>query len=79
MEEQLKQLKSENNIKILKVGRWLWVTGNTYPIKEQLKELGFFYSKNKKSWFFNGEESKKGRGFYSFDELKDKFGVSEYE
>ena len=33
-------------------GAWLWVSGNTYPVKEKLKELGFRWSKNKKEWYW---------------------------
>ncbi|MBL7819937.1 MAG: hypothetical protein JNL65_04925 [Saprospiraceae bacterium] len=38
------------------VGVWVWITGNTYPIRTYLKENGFYYSKPKKAWYFRAEE-----------------------
>ena len=62
--------------KIELIGSWIWISGNTYIIKEQLKELGFFFSGNKKAWFFNGQEHKGHRAFYkTLEELKLKWGV----
>jgi hypothetical protein len=31
-------------------GNWIWLSGNTRPYREQLKEIGFFYSPKKKMW-----------------------------
>lgn len=44
-------------LKIDIVGNWLWLSGNTYPYKEQIKGLRFHWSKNKKKWFWNGSDS----------------------
>jgi len=75
---QIKEIKQFHGLKIEKIGFWLWISGNTYPIKEKLKQMGFFYSKNKRAWFYNGEDKKKGKGFYkNLEELKNKFGCEE--
>lgn len=56
-------------------GSWLWVGGNTFPIHEQLKELGCKYSKSKKKWYFSPYMSgKKRRGIYTMQKIRDKFG-----
>ncbi len=69
----IKELK-RTDIKIEKIGSWFWVTGNTFVIKEQLKELGFFYSGNKKAWFYNSSSVKGHRAFYKdINELRLKF------
>lgn len=46
------------------VNTWLWIKGNTYNIKDHLKEKGCKWSKGHKCWYwFNGiEESKKCKG-----------------
>lgn len=44
-------------LKIDIVGNWLWLSGNTYPYKEQIKDLRFHWSKGKKKWFWNGSDS----------------------
>ena len=54
------------------IGEWIWCT-NSFQYKEQLKELGFWFSKSKKAWVFNGENKKMYRGYYSLNQLKDKF------
>ena len=36
------------NIEI--VGVWIWVDGNTFPYKEELKEYGFKWSRSRKKW-----------------------------
>ena len=45
----IEKLIKFDDITIDIVGCFIWITGNTYPIKEELKQLGFRYSKNKKS------------------------------
>lgn len=36
-------------------GSWLWLTGSTYQVKEQLKAIGCRWSKSKKKWYFTYE------------------------
>ena len=35
------------------IGTWLWVSGDTYPIKDNLKSSGFRYSHFKRAWYFH--------------------------
>ena len=37
------------NIEI--VGLWIWLDGNTYPYKDQIKASGFSWSKARKKWY----------------------------
>lgn len=76
--EMIEKLRQFENITIEILGSWIWVSGETVAIKEQLKELHFFYSRNKKVWFFNGDEKKKrARSNYNdYNSLKDHWGVS---
>lgn len=58
------------------IGSWVWVSGNTYDYREQLKALKFFYSKSKKAWYYTGEEKKSYRkGHYSMKGLRNRYGV----
>lgn len=59
-------------------GKWLWVTGNTYPIRTELKSAGFLFASNKKAWFYKGTESK-GRGNMSLEEIKTKYGATKIQ
>lgn len=55
-------------------GSWIWATGNTFIYRELLKEAGFWYSKNKKAWYWKEGESRKMRGHYTMAEIRTKYG-----
>lgn len=40
-------------------GSWLWITGDTRSHKDELKTLGFKWSKNKAAWYFHFEPYRK--------------------
>lgn len=56
------------------VGNWLWVTGETKPVRQQLKDAGLFYASKKVAWYFRSEEYKVKGGKKSLDEIKTKYG-----
>lgn len=76
--DMIEKLRRFENITIEILGSWIWVTGDTKAIKDQLKELHFFYSSKKAAWYFNGDEKKtRSRGhFGNYDDLKNHWGTS---
>ena len=62
------------DMKIEVIGQWIWCFGS-YKHKEQLKALGFWFSKSKKAWVFNGAQKRLSRGRYKIDEIRRKWGV----
>lgn len=57
------------------VGQWIWIGGNTYPIKEVLKSLGFNFAREKKKWYYNGNGyKKKSYKYLSYEQIKDYYG-----
>lgn len=57
------------------VGYWIWVTGNTYPVKATLKDAGFLFAPNKLAWYFRTGEYKVNKGGKkSLDEIRSKYG-----
>jgi hypothetical protein len=60
------------------VGAWIWVTGNTRPYKDVLKnpEGGqFFWAHKKLAWYFRTEEFKsRNKIKMSLDEIRSKYG-----
>ena len=65
------------------VGSWLWISGkDTFNLKDNLfKELNIFYSRGKKKFFYNGQDSK-SYGHYrkkSFKELKNQYGYKKLQ
>lgn len=57
------------------IGTWLWVSGDTTPVKDQLKENGFKWHSKKKMWFwYPGKYRRFGKRQYSIDEIRNKYG-----
>lgn len=56
------------------VGHWIWVTGNTKPVKEQLKAAHFFFASKKVAWYFRSDDFKCRGGKKSLDEIRAKYG-----
>ena len=56
------------------VGNWIWVTGNTYPVKKYLKEAGMFFASKKVAWYYRAEEHKTKGGKKTLDEIREKYG-----
>jgi hypothetical protein len=49
----LDTLKILTGIKIEVCGYWVWLSGDTYPHREIIKDLGFKFSGAKKSWYWS--------------------------
>ena len=72
--EFLKKLLEQNDITVEKIGKWFWVSGNTKPMKEELKANKFRWSHNKKMWYFHeGRYRKYGNQEYTIDDIKEKY------
>lgn len=56
-------------------GSWLWLHGDTKPIKEDLKELGCFWASKKKLWYWKPEGARSfAKGSFSMSEIRAKYG-----
>lgn len=63
------------DIDIEVIGSWVWVSGNTYAIKETLKRLGFNWINKRKMWAWHSEPfSKKRNSNKSLEELRTYYG-----
>ncbi len=56
------------------VGNWIWVTGNTRPVKAELKAAGLFFASKKVAWYYRSEEYKTTGSKKSLDEIRAKYG-----
>ncbi|MCY8497779.1 DnaJ domain-containing protein [Bacillus atrophaeus] len=60
------------NVDIEIIGTWVWVSGQTYQIKKELKELGFKWAGKKKAWFWHeGDYTKRHKKNFSLDEIRE--------
>lgn len=72
-------LVSCEGLKIELVGRWIWLTGNTYQHRNVIKGLGFRWANAKKAWYFRNEKDAcKSRKKLSLDEIKNKYGCQSF-
>ena len=55
-------------------GLWVWISGNTKPVKTTLKDAGYKWAKKKLKWYFAGVPSRRGRGRYSMQQIRDRYG-----
>ena len=61
------------NMNIEVIGQWIWCF-DSYEYHEQLKELGFWYSKSKKAWVFSGDKKKMIRSHNKMNDIRKKWG-----
>lgn len=64
------------DIEIEICGVWLWLGGNTYAIKESLKELGFKWSSDKKKWYWCAyvDQLKKRKPTKTMEQIRNTYG-----
>jgi hypothetical protein len=57
-------------------GSWVWISGNSKPVKDQLKQAGFFWAKKKIQWYWRPEEYKQvfNKKSMTMDYIRDKYG-----
>jgi hypothetical protein len=73
--KNLQEKVNPEGLKLEIVGRWLWLSGTTFAVKEALKELGFRYSPDKKSWYWRSEEDRSSNEKpIPLDMIREKFG-----
>jgi len=73
----INELMKMEDIIIEIIGCFVWVTGNTKPYKDDLKELKFRWHSKKTAWYLKPDDYKR-RSFrnYELDELRNMYGTS---
>jgi curved DNA-binding protein CbpA len=63
------------NLEIEICGSWVWVSGNTKPHKEKLKEADFKWSSKKIRWYFRPADYKpRPHQAWSMEKIKEVYG-----
>ncbi|MBQ7737022.1 MAG: hypothetical protein IJT62_04230 [Oscillospiraceae bacterium] len=72
----LTRLLKLDGLKVELCGSWLWISGDTWKHKAELKTAGCRWSSSKKCWYWRHEED--GRGWYrgksSMEQIRFKYG-----
>jgi len=73
--ETLEKIIFIPSIKIEICGSWLWITGETKPIKDILKNAGLLWAGKKQAWYFKPKEYKaKKHKAWDMDKIRNTFG-----
>lgn len=76
----INKLLSFPGVEVELCGSWIWVSGNTKEVKEELKNLGFKWSKNKAAWYYHREPYfKRSKRTLSMDEIRDMYGSAHFK
>ena len=52
-------------------GIWVWLSGNTRPMKDSIKAAGYKWAGKNKKWYFRTTDYKsRGRGNYTMDDIR---------
>ena len=69
-----------DGINIELVGRWIWLTGNTFFHKDTIKSLNFKYASNKKAWYWHSEQDgTANKRSMSLEQIKEKYGCTAFQ
>lgn len=80
LREALEKIIAFEGIEILICGQWIWVSGNTYQYKKELKEIGFKLASQKKQWYYHTDIFiKKSHKSLSMDEIRDYYGSTKVQ
>lgn len=78
--EIIQKIISFSGIVIELCGSWVWVSGNTYEYKKELKEAGFHWASTKKMWYWRSEaDAVRSRGKMTMDQIRTKYGTEAIE
>ncbi len=74
--ELIEKFATNDDININIIGDWIWLDGQTKTYKEQIKSLGFKFSKNKTAWYWHNGNYRRfgGKKDYSMDEIAYRHG-----
>lgn len=80
LREMLNKIIGFQGITIEIIGQWIWISGNTYTHKKELKEMGFKWASKKKMWYWHSDAyQKKSRKTLSIDEIRSYYGSTEVQ
>lgn len=57
------------------VGKWLWITGDTFTSRAELKAAGLKWASRKRAWYWHAPEDGCRGGRKSLDEIRETYGA----
>ena len=76
LRERLNRIIRLPGIMIELIGSWIWISGNTFSVRDTLKEEGYKFSHPKGSWYWHkGDYFKKSGVLLSMEEMRELWGA----
>lgn len=60
-------------------GSWVWVGGDTKSYKGMLKEMGFWYSSQKKMWYHHRQVKRRHSNKWTIEQIRSVYGSKQYK
>jgi len=78
--EMFSKVKHFVNVNAEVCGTWLWLTGETWRYKKELKEYGFKWAPKKRAWYWHSEGyHKRSKRVFDLNEIRATFGSIDLE
>lgn len=78
LREILNKVIHYTDITIEIIGQWIWLSGNTYSHRQDLKDIGFKFACKQKTWYWHSETfRKKSNKTLSMNEKRNFYGSTE--
>lgn len=76
LEAVLNMLNQLSGVIFEVIGNWVWISGDTKPHKDALKEFNCKWASKKKQWYYRPEEHRSRRNSkeHTIDEIRAKYG-----
>ena len=80
LQDLFNKIKHFVSIKSEVCGTWMWLSGETWRYKKELKEFGFKWAGKKRQWYWSPAGfRKKSKRVFTMDEIRSKYGSVELE
>jgi hypothetical protein len=80
LREVLSKIITFTGINIEIIGNWIWIDGDTYGYKDEVKAMGFKWAREKKKWYFHTEAfRKRSHKKLSIDDIRNYYGSTEVQ
>ena len=80
LREVLQKIIGFEGVVIEICGNWIWISGNSYTYRKELKEYGFKWASQKKQWYWHSENfRKKGYKSLSMEDIRNYYGSTKVQ
>ena len=80
LREVLQKIINFLGIEIEIAGQWIWISGNTYAYRKDLKDIGFKWASTKKQWYWHSEIfRKRSHRTLSMEDIRNYYGSTKFD